>query len=399
MLHLARAKVLQFIHNIKTMTQAIWTLVENSGSLTERLSTLHDHLLQSVPGVDRIACALYDADRDRLKTFINSTRVGQAISGYEYRLADSLSLSKLAESGQFRVLDEIAVVLGSDTDHSRWLKEQGYRSSFTVPIYDQGKLLGFIFFDSMQPAAFKPEVQRDLVLYTTLITMAITNEMAAVRMVIESARVARELTEMRDFETGTHLERMGRYSRIIARHVAPLRGLNDEFVESVYLFAPLHDIGKISIPDRILLKPGKLDAQERVIMETHVHKGMEIIERIIGRNGLNHFPDSQTLKNIVLCHHEYLDGSGYPHGLDGDQIPLEARIVAVADIFDALTAQRPYKKEWALDNAFVELERLASLGKLDPDCVAALRINAQEVFEVLRRYVDSDAEQGGTVTP
>jgi len=398
-LHLARAKVLQFIHNIKTMTQAIWTLVENSGSLTERLSTLHDHLLQSVPGVDRIACALYDADRDRLKTFINSTRVGQAISGYEYRLADSLSLSKLAESGQFRVLDEIAVVLGSDTDHSRWLKEQGYRSSFTVPIYDQGKLLGFLFFDSMQPAAFKPEVQRDLVLYTTLITMAITNEMAAVRMVIESARVARELTEMRDFETGTHLERMGRYSRIIARHVAPLRGLNDEFVESVYLFAPLHDIGKISIPDRILLKPGKLDAQERVIMETHVHKGMEIIERIIGRNGLNHFPDSQTLKNIVLCHHEYLDGSGYPHGLDGDQIPLEARIVAVADIFDALTAQRPYKKEWALDNAFVELERLASLGKLDPDCVAALRINAQEVFEVLRRYVDSDAEQGGTVTP
>ncbi len=103
------------------MTQAIWTLVENSGSLTERLSALHDHLLQSVPGVDRIACALYDADRDRLKTFINSTRVGQAISGYEYRLADSLSLSQLAESGQFRVLDEIAVVLGSDSTHANWL--------------------------------------------------------------------------------------------------------------------------------------------------------------------------------------------------------------------------------------------------------------------------------------
>lgn len=375
------------------MTQALWTLVENSGSLTERLSGLHDHLLQSVPGVDRIACALYDADRDRLKTFINSTRVGQAISGYEYRLSDSHSLSKLAESGQFRVLDEIAVVLGSDTDHSRWLKEQGYRSSFTVPIYDQGKLLGFIFFDSMQPAAFKPEVQRDLVLYTSLITMAITNEISAVRMVIESARVARELTEMRDFETGMHLERMGRYSRIIARHVAPLRGLNDEFVESVYLFAPLHDIGKISIPDRILLKPGKLDAQERVVMETHVHKGMEIIERIIGRNGLNHFPDSQTLKNIVLCHHEYLDGSGYPHGLSGDQVPMEARIVAVADIFDALTAQRPYKKEWTLETAFVELERLASLGKLDADCVAALRVNAQEVFEIQSRYVDPANEQ------
>lgn len=376
------------------MTQAIWTLVENSGSLTERLSALHDHLLQSVPGVDRIACALYDADRDLLKTFINSTRAGQAISGYEYRLADSLSLSRLAESGQFRVLDEIAVVLGSDTGHSRWLQEQGYRSSFTVPIYDQGKLLGFIFFDAMQPGAFTPEVQRDLVLYTTLITMAITNEMSSVRMVIESARVARELTEMRDFETGMHLERMGRYSRIIARDVAPRRGFNDEFVESVYLFAPLHDIGKISIPDRILLKPGKLDAQERAIMETHVKTGMEIIERIIGRNGLHHFPDSQTLKNIVLCHHEYLDGSGYPKGLSGDQVPLEARIVAVADIFDALTAQRPYKKEWALEEAFVELERLAAQGKLDADCVAALRNHAQEVFEILRRYVDPDTGPG-----
>lgn len=375
------------------MTQAIWTLVENSGSLTERLSALHDHLLQSVPGVDRIACALYDADRDRLKTFINSTRVGQAISGYEYRLADSLSLSQLAESGQFRVLDEIAVVLGSDSTHANWLKAQGYRSSFTVPIYDHGKLLGFIFFDSMQPSAFTPEVQRDLVLYTTLITMAITNEMSAVRMVIESARVARELTEMRDFETGMHLERMGRYSRIIARDVAPRRGLNDEFVESVYLFAPLHDIGKISIPDRILLKAGQLDAEERAVMETHVTKGMEIIERIIGRNGLNHFPDSQTLKNIVLCHHEYLDGSGYPQGLSGDQVPLEARIVAVADIFDALTAQRPYKKEWALETAFVELERLVDLGKLDADCVAALRNNAQEVLEIHRRYVDPEADQ------
>ena len=356
---------------------------------------MHDRLLESVPGVDRIACALYDADRDRLKTFINSTRVGQAISGYEYRLADSLSLSHLAESGQFRVLDDIAQAMGSDSAHASWLHAQGYRSSFTVPIYDLGKLLGFIFFDSMQPGAFTPEVQRDLVLNTSLITMSITNEMSAVRMLIESARVARELTEMRDFETGMHLERMGRYSRIIAREVAPGRGLNDEFVESVYLFAPLHDIGKISIPDRILLKPGKLDAEERAVMEAHVTKGMEIIERIIGRHGLSHFPDSQTLKNIVLCHHECLDGSGYPQGLSGDQVPLEARIVAVADIFDALTAKRPYKKEWALETAFVELERLAGVGQLDADCVAALRKQAGEVLEIQRRYVDADADQDG----
>ena len=91
-------------------------------------------------------------------------------------------------------------------------------------------------------------------------------------------------------------------------------------------------------------------------------------------------------------HHEYLDGSGYPQGLRGDQVPLEARIVAVDDIFDALTAERPYKQEWSFETAFAELARLADLGKLDAECVAALRFHAQEVFDIQTRYVDPDAD-------
>lgn len=375
------------------MSNAIWSLIENSGTLTARLSALHDRLLESVPGIDRIACALYDTDTDRLKTFINSTRNGVALQGYEYQLANSFSLSKLAKSGDFRVLDEIATSIQSNSDHSAWLKRQGYRSSFTVPIYDAGNLLGFIFFDSMAPAVFTPQVQRDLVLYTTLITMSITSEMSAVRMVIESARVARELTEMRDFETGAHLDRMGRYSRIIARSVAQRHGLSDEFVESVFLFAPLHDIGKISIPDSILTKPGKLDPEEHRIMQTHVLKGMQIIERIMGKKGVNQFPASSILRNIVQSHHELLDGSGYPQGLRAEQIPMEARIVAVADVFDALTSRRPYKKEWPVERALEELKGLVALGKIDADCVAALHDHVDEVQEIRIRYTDSDTEQ------
>lgn len=374
--------------SIVSMTKAIRKLIEGSGTLTARLSSLHDHLLESVPCVDRIACALYDPDEDKLKTFINSTRAGQAISAYEYRLSGSYSLSQLAQSGDFRVLDEITSAIQSDSTHSAWLRAQGYHSSFTVPIYDRGKLLGFIFFDSMQPRVFDLQVQRDLVLYTALITMLIANEISAVHMVIESARVARELTEMRDFETGTHLERMGRYSHLIARTVAATHGRDDEFVERLYLFAPLHDIGKIGIPDKILLKRGSLAPDERRIMETHVHKGMEIIERIIGRDGMNQFPDAQVLKNVVLYHHECLDGSGYPHGLRGDEVPLEARIVAVADVFDALTSHRPYKQEWSTDDAFAELELLVAKGKLDADCVAALKAHAKEVHEIQTRYID-----------
>ena len=366
------------------------SIVEYSGSLTERLRALHGRLLETVPGVDRIACALYDSGEDRLKTFINSTRQGHAISGYEYPLSASESLSRLARSGDFRVLDEIDAVIRADSQHSRWLLEQGYRSSFTVPIYEGGELLGFVFFDSLQPSAFTPAVQRDLVLYSGLISMSIIGELSAVRITIDAARAMREITEIRDFETGMHLERMGRYAEIIARAVAPRFGRSDEFAEKVYLFAPLHDVGKLGIPDRILLKPGRLDAEERAIMETHVEKGIEIIERMIGHGGFRTFPDSTILRNIVACHHEMLDGSGYPRGLSGAQVPLEARIVSVADIFDALTSKRPYKREWTMAQAFDELRRLVAEGKLDEACVEALIGQALVVEHVMTCYVDHE---------
>jgi HD-GYP domain-containing protein (c-di-GMP phosphodiesterase class II) len=372
------------------MNSPLHTLVENSVTLTARLTALHARLLESVPGVDRIACALYDLGEDTLKTFINSTRSGHAISGYEYPLSESRSLRTLAQTGNFRVLDEISSAIDANTTHAQWLREQGYRSSFTVPIYNASRLLGFVFFDSLQPAAFGPQVQRDLVLHSSLIGMSISNEISAVQMTIEGARVASQLTKFRDFETGAHLERMARFSRLIAREIARKRGLDDELVESIYLFAPLHDIGKIGIPDRVLQKPGRLDEEERRIMQSHVQKGMEIIERMMGKNDLNALPDSQILRNIVSCHHELLDGTGYPRGLSGEQIALEARIVTVADIFDALTAKRPYKAEWPVEEAFAELGSMAEQGKLDRACVQALIERADDVRAIMEKYVDEE---------
>lgn len=372
-------------------------LIETSGPLTKRLSSLHQRLLESMPGVDRIGCALYDASTDGLRTFLHSTRAGAALSGYEYPLSASRSLSQLARSGDFRVLDDIATAVQGDSAHAQWLDEQGYQASFTVPMYDDDVLLGFLFFDSMLKATFTSQVQRDLVLYASLITMAIVSEFTAMRAVIESTRVVRELTGMRDFETGVHLERMARYAHLIAKKVAPAWGRDDEFVESVYMFAALHDIGKIAIPDRILLKQGRLNAQERETMETHVAKGLEIVDRIIGRTGLSHLPDTDILRNIVGGHHEKLDGSGYPRGLKGDAVSLEARIVAVADIFDALTAARPYKRDWTFSEAFAELQCLADSGQLDPDCVQALCGNEAAVQAIWARYEESCADPQGPV--
>ena len=357
-------------------------------TLTRRLESLHNKLLETVPNIDRIACALYDEKEDILKTFINSTRAGQALVEYEYKLSDSHSLSTLAASGDFRILDDIEQALQSNSAHTVWLKEQGYKSSFTVPFYDGGSLSGFVFFDSVQSRAFTPSVQRDLVLYTNLISMAIANELSAVRTVLEATRVARELTGVRDFETGFHLDRMARYSRLIAQTVASAHGRNDEFVESVYLFASLHDIGKIGIPDSILLKPGTFTPEERAIMETHVDKGVQIIDRIIGTGSQKRLPDSSILRNIIYCHHELLDGSGYPRKLQAADIPLEARIVTVADIFDSLTADRPYKKVWSPERALEELDNMANAGQLDAECVRAAHSHLPQFIEIRDRYVD-----------
>ncbi|MEQ1531757.1 MAG: HD domain-containing phosphohydrolase [Methylococcales bacterium] len=363
-------------------------LFENAGTLSERIHYLHDRILLTIPAVDRIACAVYDGKQDKLKTYINSTRKGEAIVGYEFKLADSPSLHLLATTGEPRVLDEIQQAIKANSLHSDWLLKQGYRSSFTVPIYDNGAFIGFIFFDSMQKAAFTLEVQRDLSLHCGLINMSISSELAAVRSIVASARVARDFACLRDFETGNHLERMARYSRIIAKTVAPIHNLSDEFVEHIFLFAPLHDIGKIGIPDNILLKPGKFDAEERRIMESHVEKGREIVTKVLGDFALQHLPDSKVMLNIVQYHHEYLDGSGYPYGLVGDDIPIEARIVTVADIFDALTSKRPYKEVWAMQQACAELDNMVSAGKLDADCVAALQGHVQEIEQIAQYYQD-----------
>lgn len=360
-------------------------------TLSGHLRFLHDRLSIIAPEVERIACALYDPDEDMLKTFINSTSNGFAIRGYQYRLGDSQSLSHLARSNETRVIDDIPAALDTATAHSRYVRDEGYLSSFTVPMRYQGAFLGMIFFDSRQHDTFTPDLQRELTLYAQLITAGVAGELVAIRSIIGTIQVARDLTELRDIETGAHLERMARYSRIIARGLVEPLDLTDEFVEAVFLYAPLHDVGKIGIPDRILLKPGRLDPAEWDIMKTHTLKGRQMVDTINEDLGLGALNRSDVMRNIVELHHEALDGSGYPYGLEGDEVPLEARIVSVADIFDALTSARPYKTGWSVDQAMEELLRLVDAGKLDGTVVTALASQPDELVSVLQRHNEDAA--------
>jgi two-component system response regulator RpfG len=176
--------------------------------------------------------------------------------------------------------------------------------------------------------------------------------------------------EYRDEETGNHILRISRYSLLIAKKL----GLSQERCDLIAQSAPMHDIGKIGIPDAILLKPGKLTQDEFKIMQQHTLLGYEIL-----KNSLSKY--IQTGAIIALNHHERFNGEGYPNNLNGDKIPLEARIVAVADVFDALVSDRPYKKSWPIDKAidYISQERGCHF---DPDCIDAFLSEMGEVENI-----------------
>ena len=174
--------------------------------------------------------------------------------------------------------------------------------------------------------------------------------------------------EYKDCVTGGHLIRMSKISHVIALEL----GLDKHFAKVLEIASPLHDIGKIAISDDILMKKGKLNKEEFEIMKTHTNIGYDILKD-------SPSPYLQTGAMIALNHHEKYDGSGYPNRIKGDEIPIEARIVSVADVFDALTNHRPYKKAWPLDETlnFIKTEK----GKhLDPDCVDALISKTNEIY-------------------
>lgn len=187
------------------------------------------------------------------------------------------------------------------------------------------------------------------------------------------SRLARAI-EYRDRGTNAFLERISHLAALVAEQL----GMGEEEVRSIELSAPLHDMGKIAIPDAVLMKPGPLDEDERAIMRRHPRIGHELLS-----GSQNRLIQAGAL--VALRHHERYDGSGYPDGLRGEQIPIEARIVAVADVFDALISARPYKPAWTRDAALAYL--YAQRGRLfDPACVDALLGAREQMDQICERY-------------
>ncbi|MDF1662210.1 MAG: HD domain-containing protein [Planctomycetota bacterium] len=182
--------------------------------------------------------------------------------------------------------------------------------------------------------------------------------------------------EYKDEDTASHLERMSRYSAVLSRKM----GFDDLFIDQIQLASPMHDVGKIGIPDAILMKPGKLTDKEFDIMRTHPQIGARIL-------GGSSSPLLKMAEVIALSHHEKWNGMGYPNKLKGEEIPIEGRIVALADVFDALTSRRCYKPAWPLERA-LNLIKETREEHFDPAVVDAFFESLDQILEIKQRYAD-----------
>ncbi len=192
--------------------------------------------------------------------------------------------------------------------------------------------------------------------------------------------------EFRDQETGNHVLRMSQYSEIIAEEI----GMSKDECHLIRHAAPMHDIGKIAIPDAILRKTGTLATDEWQIMQSHSQAGHDILCESPSKY-------LQMGAIIALHHHEHFDGSGYPHGKKGDRIPIEARIVAVADVFDALISERPYKQAWSINEALAYLKQ--EKGRhFDPDCLGAFLTRFGRIIEIHNSLDDAPKQATGLGT-
>ena len=367
--------------------QDILAKLHESLPLSDKLRFLHQIIREDFPFIDRLSIALFEEKTNMLKTYTHSTEGVSPLVAYEVPLGNASSLREIMHRRRPRVVQDLSIFAQGIQEHTKRVATTGYQASYTMPLYQSDTFIGFLFFNSFKPNAFVPESLRQIDIYGHLIALMVINELTAIRTLLAAVQAARNMTHYRDIETGSHIDRTAHYARLIARELATSYHLNDEQIEHIFLFSPLHDIGKIGIPDSVLRKPGRLDEEELKVMKTHPQKGREIIDVILEGFSLGTFGHVGIMRNIAEYHHEAIDGSGYPKGLKGDEIPIEARISAVADIFDALTSRRTYKEAWSNEEAFDMLRRLAD-SKLDRDCVDAMLKNIDKVQEIQQRFRD-----------
>ncbi|MDH5748270.1 MAG: response regulator [Rhodospirillales bacterium] len=282
-------------------------------------------------------------------------------------------LSKIIEGDYLPVL-----ILTAQTDKETRLRalELGAKDFITKP-FDQTEVLQRI--RNMLEVRILYNFQRDMNEILEEKVRERTQELTDTRL--EIIRRLGRAGEYRDNETGMHVIRMSKSCQALALGA----GLSEETAEMILNASPMHDVGKIGIPDGILLKPGKLTAEEWETMKTHSEIGADILDE--------HSSEMiQMAQRIALTHHEKWDGSGYPKGLKGEEIPIEGRIAAVCDVFDALTSDRPYKKAWPIQDAINHINENSG-SHFDPRLVEIFNKVLPEILRIREQHMDEESSE------
>ena len=300
------------------------------------------------------------------------------------------SLGAVREQGEPRLIHDLAAHY--EEEHSskatELLLQEGVRTSITVPLFLGSKCIGFFFISHNSSHSFTERHLRSAQQAANALKQTLYYHYLLQELLSQASSAFVALTAKRDNETALHILRMSRFSQIIAKRILDTERapITPRFVREVQWFAQLHDIGKIGIPDDILLKPAALDEAEWEVMRGHVNIGEEIItdmdEKIRSSTGLSLLT---TARDIITGHHEKYDGSGYPRGLSGEDIPLAGRIVALADVFDALISRRPYKAAFSIDKT-LDIMRRNNGSHFDPHVFEAFEESLEQLLTVYEEY-------------
>ena len=249
-------------------------------------------------------------------------------------------------------------------------------------------VFGYLFFSSVDENNYSKKDLEIGIKIAQEISGILNTTYLTKKMFISTTNAFANLVEKKDNDTGDHILRMTHYSRIIAEGLIdydkPEYNVSQGFVNDITNYAPIHDIGKVGIPDSILKKPGKLTPEERIIMETHADIGGDILREVEESLKIFNRNFFKIAMEIARGHHEKWDGSGYPQGLIGNEIPLSARIVAIADVFDALSSKRVYKDDFGFQESVKIINEVA--GKhFDPELVKVFNNSLDDIRSIYEK--------------
>ena len=368
--------------------------MNNNNSFMEILTYINKTFSTFIP-FNYIGIALMSNDKKMIKasygvTDGSVTGLTEKLMGLGWYLNET-SLDQVLESGEARIINDLEQYCeGAPLKlYNKMLLEFGIRASIALPLKVNKEPVGMIFFSSINKNVYTKEHSNFLSTLANSIAISLNQNIITKDIIFSSILALAKLSEARDEDTGEHMERMAKYSRLISKLLYENELYTDiitlEYIDKIYEFSPLHDIGKVGIMDDILLKPGKLTEKEFIEMKRHAQFGGQVLrtaDKKLHDKGKSLFAIGIE---IAEAHHEKWDGSGYPFGKKGEEIPLSARIVAVADVFDALTSKRPYKEAFPLEDSFRIIEE--GKGKhFDPTIVDVVLQNRDQVENLYRKF-------------